>query len=347
MVRQQFNITRRRLLKAGAGASLAATVLPLSAPTVLAANTIKIGYVSPKTGPLAPFAEADDFVLADIRKALKSGIRLGSTTYDVDIVVKDSQSNANRASDVAKELINKDKVSMIVVAATSETNNPVGTLCELEGVPCLSSVAPWQTNFISRQEHPNNPTSWSAFKYTYHYFWGLEDIIAVYFGMWSQLDTNKTVGALFPNDNDGNAWADKTVGFPSLMGPKGFKFIDTGRYQNLSDDFSAQIASFKTANAEILTGVVIPPDFPTFWNQAQQKGYKPKIATIAKALLFPTSVQALGKGGHNITTEVWWTPNHPYRSSLTAVSAREFVQAYEQGTGKRVDTADWLRALAL
>ncbi len=47
---------------------------------------------------------------------------------------------------------------------------------------------------------------------------------------------------------------------------------DPGRYQNLTDDFSAQINAFKAANAEIVTGVVIPPDFTTFWNQAQAAG---------------------------------------------------------------------------
>ena len=69
---------------------------------------------------------------------------------------------------------------------------------------------------------------------------------------------------------------------------------DPGRYQNLTDDFSAQINAFKKANAEIVTGVVIPPDFTTFWNQAKQQGFKPKIASIGKAILFPQSVEALG-----------------------------------------------------
>ena len=113
--------------------------------------------------------------------------------------------------------------------------------------------------------------------------------------MWSQVSTNKSVGALFPNDGDGNAWGDKVVGFPPVLAAQGYKLTDPGRFQNLTDDFSAQIAAFRGANAEIVTGVVIPPDFTTFWNQSQQKGYKPKVISVAKALLFPTTVQALGK----------------------------------------------------
>ena len=72
--------------------------------------------------------------------------------------------------------------------------------------------------------------------------------------MWSQLDTNKIVAGLFPNDADGNAWGDKVVGLPPALDKAGFKLFDPGRYQNLTDNFSAQIAAFKAANAQILTG---------------------------------------------------------------------------------------------
>ncbi len=105
----------------------------------------------------------------------------------------------------------------------------------------------------------------------------------------------------------------------------GFTLTDPGRYQNLSDDFSAQIHAFKAANAEIVTGVVIPPDFTTFWNQAKQQGFNPKAATVAKAILFPQSVEALGAAGHNLSSEVWWSASHPFKSALTGQSAADLA----------------------
>ena len=311
---------RRRILRGLAGGVAATGTMTLFGPSVRAAKPIKIGYVSPKSGPLAAFAEADDFILGQFRATIKNGVKLGSETYQIEVIEKDSQSNPNRAAEVAKELITRDNVGLILVGATPETNNPVATQCELEQIPCISSVAPWQTNFIARQANPADPKSWKPFDTTFHYFWGLEDVIGVFTGMWGQVASNKSVGALFPNDGDGNAWGDKVVGFPPVLSQKGYKLTDTGRFQNLTDDFSAQIAAFRGAEAEIVTGVVIPPDFTTFWNQSQQKGYKPKVVSVAKALLFPSTVQALGKNGHNISTEVWWTPNHPYKSSLTGTS---------------------------
>jgi branched-chain amino acid transport system substrate-binding protein len=66
----------------------------------------------------------------------------------------------------------------------------------------------------------------------------------------------------------------------------------------MNNDFSSQIAAFKSAGAEIVTGVMIPPDFATFWSQAAQQGFKPKIVTIGKALLFPSAINALGARGN-------------------------------------------------
>lgn len=319
-------IDRRTLLKTTAAGGLIAAADGIFGPAIAAGKTAKIGYVSPQSGPLAAFAEADKFIIDGFLSAAKS------KGLQVQVVVKDSQSNPNRAAEVAKELIVSDKVNLMLVSSTPETTNPVSTTCEAEGIPCISTVAPWQPWFIGQQGNPGDPASWKPFGYTYHFFWGLEDVIAVFTNMWGQLSTNKQVGGLFPNDGDGNAWGDGKVGFPPVLTEKGYKLIDPGRYQNLSDDFSAQINAFKSGNVEIVTGVMIPPDFTTFWNQAKQKGFAPKIASIGKALLFPQSVEALGKQGHNLSSEVWWTPSHPFKSSLTGVSSKDLADGFTAAT---------------
>ncbi len=202
-------------------------------------------------------------------------------------------------------------------------------------MPCISTVAPWQPYFIGRQGNPGDPATWKPFNYTYHFFWGLEDVIAVFTNMWGQLKTDKSVGGLFPNDGDGNAWGDKQVGFPPVLEKLGYKLTDPGRYQNLTDDFSAQINAFKKANCDIITGVVLPPDFTTFWNQALQQGLKPKAGSIGKAILFPVAVEALGKNGNNLSSEVWWSPSHPFKSSLNGMSAKDLADAYQKASGKQ------------
>lgn len=312
-------LTRRRMLQSGAALAAGAGIgLPAFAQSV----PLKIGYVSPQTGPLSPFAAADSFMVAHFEAAAKAA------GFDIQVIVKDSQSNPNRAAEVAKELISRDEVNLIITASTPETTNPVCTIAEAEEVPVISTVAPWQPWFIGQQGNPNDPASWQAFDYVYHFFWGLEDCVQVFMNMWAQIDSNKAVGALWPNDGDGNAWA-SDQGMPPALAQAGYTLTDTGRYQNMSDDFSAQINAFKQADVQILTGIPIPPDFTTFWTQAKQQGFSPKMASVAKALLFPESVAALGDLAHNLTSEVWWSPAHPFTSSLTGETAAQLAAAFE------------------
>jgi branched-chain amino acid transport system substrate-binding protein len=321
-------ISRRRIIKTAAAGGLIIAAGGLSMPAIAQGRKIRIGYVSPQTGPLAGFAEADAFTIAMFNKyAAEQGM-------DVEVIVKDSQSNPNRAADVAQELIIDDGINLMLVASTPETTNPVSTVCESEGVPTISTKAPWQPWFIGQQGNPGDPGSWKPFDFTYHYFWGLEDVIAVFTNMWNQLDTNKQVGGLFPNDADGNAWGDPNVGVAPGFAAAGYETVDPGRYQNLTDDFTAQINAFKQANVDIVTGVVIPPDFTTFRNQATQQGFTPKAMTVAKAILFPQSVETLGASGHNLSSEVWWSANHPFKSSLTGESCAELAAGFTEATGR-------------
>lgn len=106
-----MSLPRREALKKLSTAAMGGITL-LNAPSLFASNknkVFKIGYVSPQIGPLAIFAEPDEFTLNQVRESLKDGITINRNTYAVEIIYKDSQSNSNRASEVASELILKNK----------------------------------------------------------------------------------------------------------------------------------------------------------------------------------------------------------------------------------------------
>jgi branched-chain amino acid transport system substrate-binding protein len=334
-------ITQRTRFRAGA-ALIVVPVLALAGCQLGGAssgdaNVIRIGYVTPQTGALAAFGEADAFVLEQMEAYFaENGVTTADgTSYDVEIITKDTQSDPVRAGDVASELILEDDVDLILVSSTPETTNPVSDQCEANQVVCISTVAPWQAWFFGRGATPDDGFDW-----TYHFFWGLEDAQAAYAEIWKIADGATSVGLLLPNDADGSAWADTTVGFPPFIEAQGLTPDNPGVYPNGTADFSAQIAQFKNNGDEILTAIPIPPDFTTFWKQAVQQGYQPKVATVAKAILFPSAVEALGDLGNNLSTEVWWAPSYPYSSSLTGQSSEEFAAAFEESTG-----AQWTQPL--
>lgn len=319
-------VSRRRLLKAGTAAAVMAM-----APTVLRAQgrAIKIGLVTPTTGPLAIFAEPDVFVLAEFKKAIGSGIKIRNQTHAVEVIVKDSQSNPNRAAEVANELILSNKVDLMVVAHTPDTVNPVADQCEINEVPCVSTDAPWQPYFFGRKGDPAK-----GFKWTYHFFWGAEALISTFINLYDDLPTNRTVGALWPNDSDGNAFSDPQRGMPPVLAKRGYKVVNTGSFDPFAENFTSQITAFKSQGVEIVTSVLPPPTFANFWTQAAQQGFRPKIVTPGKSAEFPAAVKALGRLGKNIGIEVWWSPYHPFSSHLTGQSSADLAAAYTAATQK-------------
>ena len=121
----KLSLNRRKFMTYSGGVIVAGAASTLPAPAVHAAKTVKIGFVSPQTGPLAPFGEADQFVLAEARAALKGGIKIGGKTYPVEIISRDSQSNPNRAAEVTAQLILKDNVNIMIGSSSGEPVNPV------------------------------------------------------------------------------------------------------------------------------------------------------------------------------------------------------------------------------
>ena len=276
-------------------------------------RAIKVGFVSPLTGPLAAFGETDQWLVEQWGKAVADGVKCGDgQTHPIEIIIKDSQSDSNRAATVAGDLVTNDGIDVMMVASTPDTVSPVSDQAEALQVPCVSNDCPWQPYFFGRGGDPAVGFTW-----TYHAFWGLEDVTAVFTGMWDQLKTNKKVGAMWPNDADGLGWADPKTGQPPMLKAAGYTVVDGGRFQDGTEDYTPQISKFKSADCDILSGVFIPPDFVNFWKQSYQQGFQPVAGTVGKALLFPAEMEAIGEIGYGLTTECWWSPWHPFASSLT------------------------------
>ena len=327
--------SRRQLVAlAGASAATAATAAGSLLPAVASAAakpTLKIGFISPLTGPLGGFGEADPFVLDLVRKKTAGGVSIGGTTYAIELIGRDTQSDPSRASQLAKDLINNQKIDLMLTTSTPEVVNPVADACEASGMPCLSTVDPWESWYFGRGAKPGQP---SPFKWTYHFSFGTEEFARMYLSTWALVPTNKKVGVLYPNDADGNALRAHLV--PELK-KGGYTIVDPGAYQDGTTDFSSQISRFKSEGVQIITGAPIPPDFITFLRQAAQQGlvHRLKIVMPAKFGLFPADIAALGELGHKVASGAYWSPAFPYVSPVVGLGGQQLVDVYEKATGKQ------------
>src|SRR5487761_2181574 len=326
------NLNRRSFLASTAAAGAALAVGGRATYAAAADATIKVGFISPRTGALAGFGEGDGFVPDTARKTLAKGLTVGGKTYQVTLIDQDTQSDPARAGQIAKDLINNQSIDMMLTTSTPETVNPVADACEAAGVPCLSTIVPWEAFYFGRGAKPGQP---SPFKWTYHFSFGGGDFFKAYNSQWNgPVKTNKKVGILYPNDADGNAVREHLA---TALAKAGFSIVDSGAYEDGTTDFSAQIAKFKAEQCEIFNTFPIPPDFATFWRQAAQQGYTRmvKIAQVAKTGLFPSQVEALGSLGHKLATACYWHPTWPYKSPLTGLSSQALGDGYEKSTGRQ------------
>lgn len=321
--------SRRDILGIAGAASLA-----VLAPTLARAqsgDTLRVGFISPRTGPLGSFGEGDGYVLELARKALAGGLTVGGKTYKVELLDRDTQSDPARASQLAKNLINNDKIDLMLATSTPEVVNPVSDACEAAGVPCLATVMPWEAWYFGRGAKPDQP---SPFKWTYLFSFGVANFVKSYVSQWSAVSNNKKVAALLPNDADGNAI--RSAMLPELA-KAGFTIVDGGPYESGTTDFSAQISKFKAEKCEILMTFPIPPDFATFWRQAAQQGLAKtmKVVQTAKTGLFASTIEVLGPLGFNISVAAYWHKDFPYKSTLTGVTGTQLAEGFEKSANKQ------------
>ncbi|HEX8045089.1 ABC transporter substrate-binding protein [Rhizobium sp.] len=323
------SLTRRSFMAATAAGTAA---MAFSGRAAFAADdTLKVGFISPRTGPLGGFGETDGYVLELARKALAAGLQAGGKTWKVEILDQDTQSDPSRAGQLAKDLINNKGIDLMLVVSTPETINPVADACEAAGIPCLSTVMPWEAWYFGRGAKPGAP---SPFKWTYHFGFGVGEFLKTYISQWNLIETNKKVGVMYPHDADGNAIR---ANLAPALSKAGFTIVDPGAYETGTTDFSAQIALFKQEGVEIFNSFPIPPDFAAFWRQAAQQGLTQqiKICQVAKTGLFPSDIESLGDLGVNISSAAYWHKAFPYKSTLTGVSGTELADGYEASSGKQ------------
>ena len=354
-----LGVSRRGVLRAaGAGAAVvgggglldacSSSIKGASASTSTSTGSstkdITIAFIHPLTGDLADFGTSDNWLLGKIQATpqFKAGIKTGGKTYHISITSYDTQSDPTRAQQLASQAILTDKVDMLLTSSTPETVIPVSTTAEKLGTPLVSGNVPWQAWYANLGGNPTPGKS--TFKPTWQtmYFLGVNDLCNAFFPMMNrihdQLHTDKTIGCMFPNDDDGNAFR---AAWPIFAKAAGYTLIDPPAYTDGLTNYTSFISQFKSGNCDFFTNVPLPPDFNVMWKQAAQQGYKPKLACVAKVLLFPGDVKALGNLVNNVATDAWWFPGMPWKSSLTGETCAQIASEYQSSTGSQ-----WVQSLS-
>jgi branched-chain amino acid transport system substrate-binding protein len=295
-----------------------------------AGRPVKIGVVSPQTGGLAMYGVVDKWWTEHAAKAVGDGIVLADgKQHPIELVVRDCQSDSNRAAQVAGDMIVNDKCDMILASGTPDTVDPTADTCEAMETPFLGSLSPWQTFYFGRKAPAE------GFKWTYGFFLGSEQAMSVFIDCYNKVPNNKKVGMLFANDADAQGWLNAETGAPVIMKKNGYTMVLPSQYQPGAEDFTAQIAMFKKEGVDLLCGTNTPPDFTNFWKQAYQQGFQPKLASSGKCLGYPQTLEAIGEIGFGLLGEGNWHRTWPFKDSLTGMTCQQLADEYEASTGNQ------------
>lgn len=281
---------------------------------------IKIGYVNPTTGALAGNGEGCKWVVDQITDYVKENpITVDGKKMDFQVIVYDSESDANKCSEMTQKLIEEDKVDLIVAIQTPNTVIPVAEVAERYEIPCIATQAPVDSVASSREK----------FDWTYLSFYTLDDVYESQRALWTAAGyapgSGAKVGLLFANDADGTAWHDL---FIKRLADDGYTVVDPGQYPSGTIDFTNVANTFKSEKIDVIAGTNIPPDFMNSYNAVISAGVEVGAVTMGKCCLLESDVNALGDLADGIMTQVWWAPTNPFTSALTGVSSSELDAAY-------------------
>lgn len=282
-------------------------------------NTIRVGIVIPQTGVLTALGagteEMTQYALDQINEA--GGMEVDGAVKKLKLVVADSQSDPQKAKQAAQQLISEQNIDVMLTSHTADTTVPVSEACEEAGILCLSV------------DTPDEAWAASEHHYSYHAGFNTENELLCFLDAWKAAGvTDGKIGVMHADDAEGQAMMEAITTFAADYG---YEVYDPGAYTPGTSNYSAIVRSLKDENCEVVAGVMLTSDFGTFYRKLKASGFLPEVCTVAKAALFEEDVAAAG--ADRLCSEVWWTPEYPYVSSISGESCEEIGQQWIELTG--------------
>ncbi len=221
-------------------AAVAVCIIALSISPAMAAGTIKIGAILAVTGPAsflgAPEAKTLEMLVEDINA--KGGIN-GSK---IELVIKDSSADPQKAISFAKQLIDEEKVFAIIGPSTSGETMAMKNLAE-EGKTLLLSCA--------AAEVIVNPVA----KYVFKTPQMDKHAVIRIFQQMKKMGIAK-IGVLSSNTGFGKAGKEQ---LEKLAAEHGITIAISEVYDKAATDLTAEVTKIKAANVQAIVNWSIEP----------------------------------------------------------------------------------------
>jgi len=228
-------------------------IIALTAAPALAADTIKVGAILGVTGPAsflgAPEAKTLEMLVEDINK--KGGVK----GKKIELIIKDSGANPEKAISFAKQLIEEEKVFAIIGPSTSGETMKIKSIAE-EGKTILLSCA--------AAEIIVNPVAKYVFKTPQKDSYAVLKI----FEQMKKMGISK-IGVLSSNTGFGKAGKEQ---IEKLAPEHGLTILVNEVYDKAASDLTAEVTKLKAGNVQALINWSIEPAQSIVIKNAKQIG---------------------------------------------------------------------------
>jgi branched-chain amino acid transport system substrate-binding protein len=222
------------------------------------AKTIKVGYTAPFTGSAAEFGvngwRGVQLALEEINK---KGIKVGSETYQIEVVRYDSRCEPTEAVSNARKLILEDKVVAILGDHCSSCCLSVAPLCEEYKIPGITV------------ECMADAITSPGFQYYFRMYIPSGLVSAWASPVFLKLLKPKTVGFLAINDDYGRSTSE---GFSTELGKLGVKTVLKEYYERGTTDYMAYLSKIKSISPDVLIYTGVTAEGSIILQQAREIG---------------------------------------------------------------------------
>ncbi|HZP87975.1 MAG TPA: ABC transporter substrate-binding protein [Burkholderiales bacterium] len=297
--------SRRKFIKSAAAAVAAGSTATLLSPKLFAQarEAIKIGFIVPLTGPYSVEAQGQ---VKGAELAIKEFNDAGGLKGRMaELLVRDDKLNPGEGATRALELIEKDKVKVVVGSLSASVQLSINNVTKQRGVIFVS---------ISQSDAINEAKDWSP--YTFH----------------EALNPHMTGGALaryvFPRYGkraiilayDAVFGAEMARAWQTAAKPLGVEFAETIKHPIGQADYSAYFPRILAAKPDVLMVASFGRDQLNVMKQATDFGLKKQLRIVVA----PMSFSARAIGGHEAFKDVIGAANYYWALEDTEKSAKVF-----------------------
>lgn len=281
-----------------------------------AQETVKIGLNYPETGPYS--VQGLDQFRAATMATDEINAAGGIMGKNIELVLRDSKSDATLSAQNAASLIDQDKVSMIFGGSSSGVAVAVGEVCQQKSTPFFGTLT-YSTSTTGEKGH----------RYTFrecYDSWMAAKAIGDY------LKTN------YPGAKYMYITADYTWGWTTEASVRNFTGTDNAEMHKGvltplgTEDFGKQLALAKMLKPDVLVLVLFGKDMVNAVRQATTMGLKTSCQIVVPNLTLGMAEGGGAKVMEGVIGAVPWCWQVPYKYDYAR--GRQFVEAYSAKYGR-------------